>query len=162
MILKRTRHSRRRMVWLLHSVRKLDRRCTGRLRKRNNLLTVEKGGGEGGAKPTIRRRENLVLYTSFKTLFPDKKYFVVKSSKNKSFKKVIDRNLKNIKNFNFYYCGQKFAICYFFLRNLFNVLNRFRSEHKKITSCRLLSEFSQNSWKETPPLRFHCVRGFWD
>jgi hypothetical protein len=41
-------------------VRKLDRRYTGRLRKRGNLLTGEVG--------IIRRPERLVLYKSFNTL----------------------------------------------------------------------------------------------
>jgi hypothetical protein len=43
-------------------VSKLDRRQTGRLRKRDNLLT-----GEGGEGQIIRRRDSLVLYQSFNT-----------------------------------------------------------------------------------------------
>ncbi len=61
--LQRTRLSRRHMIWLLphplpSPVSKLDRRHTGRLRKRDNLLTEEGG----------RRRESLVFYKSFNTL----------------------------------------------------------------------------------------------
>jgi hypothetical protein len=49
--LKRARLSRGHMIWLLAHplpppVSKLDRRQTGRLRKRNNLLTGEGGGRE--------------------------------------------------------------------------------------------------------------------
>ncbi len=49
--------SRRRMIWLLphpppspSPVSKIDHRQTGRLRRRDNLLTWEGGGGEWGAK----------------------------------------------------------------------------------------------------------------
>jgi hypothetical protein len=59
------------MIWLLSlppppsSVSKLDQRHSGRLRKRDNLLTGEGDGVGGGAK---RRREILVLYKSFNTI----------------------------------------------------------------------------------------------
>jgi hypothetical protein len=47
-------------------VRKLDRRPTGRLRTKDNLLTRQ---GEGGGRTQIiRQRESLVLYKSFNTL----------------------------------------------------------------------------------------------
>ncbi len=57
------------VVWFgsspsLSSVSKLDRRHTGSLRKRDNLLTRE---GEGGSQ-IIRWRASLVLYKSFNTL----------------------------------------------------------------------------------------------
>jgi hypothetical protein len=52
----RTRLSRRHMVWLLPHLlpppfSKLDRRHTGRLSKRDNLLTGLGGGGEMGEEP---------------------------------------------------------------------------------------------------------------
>ncbi len=46
----KTRLSRRRMIWFLPTPVKLDRRRTGRLRKRDNLLTGEERQGGGGAK----------------------------------------------------------------------------------------------------------------
>ncbi len=47
---------------------KLDRRQTGRLRKRDNLLT---GEGEGWGRSQIMwRRESLVFYKSFTTSWP--------------------------------------------------------------------------------------------
>ncbi len=46
-------------------VRKLDRRHTGRLRKRDNSMTRERGEGMG---QIIEPQERLVLYKSFKTL----------------------------------------------------------------------------------------------
>ncbi len=61
--LQRPRFSRRRMIWLLPSP--LDRRDTGRVRKRDNLLTGE--GGRGRSLIT-RRRGSLALYKSFNTL----------------------------------------------------------------------------------------------
>jgi hypothetical protein len=69
--LERTSLFRRRIIWLLPHpitppVNKLDWRQTGRLRKRDNLLT-----GEGGRRnQIIRRSESLVLYKSFNTLWP--------------------------------------------------------------------------------------------
>jgi hypothetical protein len=47
-------------------VSKLDRRHTGRLRKRGNLL---RGGGVGEWSQIIRQRESRVLYKSFNTLW---------------------------------------------------------------------------------------------
>ncbi len=48
-------------------VSKLDRRHTGKLKKRDNLLTGE--GGEGvGEEPNHRPQESLVLYNPFNTL----------------------------------------------------------------------------------------------
>jgi hypothetical protein len=64
--LERTRLSRCRIIRLLaHSspppspVSKLDRRHTGRLRKRDNLLTREEGMGVG-EEPNIQPQESLV------------------------------------------------------------------------------------------------------
>jgi hypothetical protein len=51
---------------ILSTVRQLDRRHTGRLRKRDNLLTEEGGWVRS---QIIRRRKNLVLYKSFNTLW---------------------------------------------------------------------------------------------
>ncbi len=48
--------------------RKLDRRHTGRLRKRDNLLKGWGGGGEGAGSRIIRPQESLVLYKSFNPL----------------------------------------------------------------------------------------------
>ncbi len=48
-------------------VSKLDRRHTGRLRKRKNLLTGE-GGGRLGEEPNHTTARSLVLYKSFNTL----------------------------------------------------------------------------------------------
>ncbi len=49
---------------------KLDRRHTGRLRKRDDLLTGERGGGRVWRRSQIiPRREILVLYKSFNTLW---------------------------------------------------------------------------------------------
>jgi hypothetical protein len=45
---------------------KLDRRHIGKLRKRDNLLSLEGGGRRGGGSQIIRRREILVIYTSLK------------------------------------------------------------------------------------------------
>jgi hypothetical protein len=56
------------MIWLLlHTlgfslVNKLDRRHTGRQRKRDNLLS---GEGRNGRSLIIRRRESLVVYKSY-------------------------------------------------------------------------------------------------
>ncbi len=51
-------------------VRKLDRRRTGRLRKIDNLLTGQVGEGwRAGRIQIIRRREALVHYKSFSTLW---------------------------------------------------------------------------------------------
>jgi hypothetical protein len=56
----------RRKIWLLapfpSPVSKLERRHTGRLRKKDRLLT----GGEGSL--IIRLQESLVIYKSFNTL----------------------------------------------------------------------------------------------
>jgi hypothetical protein len=73
--LQRNGLTRCRMIWLLphqpppYPISKLDRRHTGRLRKRDNLLTGEGGGGGGGRAQVRRRRESLVLYISFKPLW---------------------------------------------------------------------------------------------
>jgi hypothetical protein len=48
-------------------VSKLDRRHTGRLRKRDHLLTGVEGGA--GRSKIIRRRESLVLHNTFHTLW---------------------------------------------------------------------------------------------
>ncbi len=50
-------------------VSKLERRHTGSLRKRDNLLTGEGGRGWGRSQ-IIRQRESLVLYKSFNILCP--------------------------------------------------------------------------------------------
>jgi hypothetical protein len=50
------------------NVGKLNLRHTGILRKRDNLLTGEWGGGGGGAK-SYDGRETLVLYKSFHTFW---------------------------------------------------------------------------------------------
>ncbi len=72
--LQRARLSRGRMNWLLaHTlppspVSKFDRRHTGRLRKRDNLLR-EEGLGRGWSKSQIiQPQESLVLYESFSIL----------------------------------------------------------------------------------------------
>jgi hypothetical protein len=56
------------MIWPLppppSPVTKLDRRHTGRLRKKDNLLTGERGGSQ-----IIRRGERLVLYNILNTLW---------------------------------------------------------------------------------------------
>jgi hypothetical protein len=56
------------MIWPLPPppslVSKLDRRHTGRLRKKDNLLT-----GERGRSQIIRRGERLVLYNILNTLW---------------------------------------------------------------------------------------------
>ncbi len=64
------------VVWFgsmpaLSPVSKLNRRHTGRLRKRDNLLTGEGGGWESGRALSriIRTEESLVLYKSFNTLW---------------------------------------------------------------------------------------------
>jgi hypothetical protein len=55
------------MIWLLPHPLPLFPRHTRRLRKRNNLLTGEGGGGERVAE--LRKKEILVFYISFKTLW---------------------------------------------------------------------------------------------
>jgi hypothetical protein len=53
-------------------VSKLYRRHTGRMRKRDNLLTGHGGGGNGWARSRIiRPQESLGVYKSFKTLWYD-------------------------------------------------------------------------------------------
>jgi hypothetical protein len=69
-----TRLSRCRVVWLLHhplslppsTVSKLERRHTGRLRKRDNLL---KGERMRDRTQIIQQQESLVIYKSFNTLW---------------------------------------------------------------------------------------------
>jgi hypothetical protein len=61
------------MIWLLayplpSYISTLDRGHTGRLRKRENLLTVERGDGSCAEKPN-HTEESLVLYKSFNTLW---------------------------------------------------------------------------------------------
>jgi hypothetical protein len=62
-----------RMIWLLahhlplSPVSKLDRRHTGSLRKKDNLLTGEEEEGGLGAE-SYDWQESLVLYLSFNTL----------------------------------------------------------------------------------------------
>jgi hypothetical protein len=51
-------------------VSKLDRRRTGILRKRDDLLTGESKGWGWARSQFIRQQESLVLYESFNTLWP--------------------------------------------------------------------------------------------
>jgi hypothetical protein len=67
--LQRSRLSSRRMIWLLSPsppppVSKLDGQHVEKMRKRDNMLM-----GEGGRSQIIGRRESLVLYKSFNTLW---------------------------------------------------------------------------------------------
>ncbi len=59
-------------------ISKLDRRHTGKVRKRENMLTGEDRGGWGRSQ-IIRWRESLVLYKLFKTLWCGR-FFCVKST----------------------------------------------------------------------------------
>jgi hypothetical protein len=61
-----------RMIWLLAPpppppVSKLDRRRTGRLRNKDELLTGE-GEGVGAGNQILRPQESLALYKSVNTL----------------------------------------------------------------------------------------------
>ncbi len=51
--LQRRRFSRSRMIWILPST--LDQRDTGRVKKRDNLLTGEGGRGSGPNHMTVRK-----------------------------------------------------------------------------------------------------------
>jgi hypothetical protein len=92
----RTRLSLRRML-CLSPVRKLDGRHTGRPKKGDNLLLGE--GEQRGGGHSRRRRESLVLYKSFSTLWVQKWVYInhlqLKTGKNKLQKllqKVSDGN----------------------------------------------------------------------
>jgi hypothetical protein len=56
-------------------ISKLDRRHTGKLRKRENIQTGENGRGWRRSQ-IIRRLESLVLYKSFKTLWCGRFFYV--------------------------------------------------------------------------------------
>ncbi len=66
MIYRENRLSRRHKIWLLphppSPVSKLDQRHTGRLAKRDNLLTGEGGGGGGEAQSTQSSNGRFLAY----------------------------------------------------------------------------------------------------
>ncbi len=68
------------MIWLLPNpspISKLDGQYTGRVRKRDNLLTGESGGGWGRGQ-ILRPRESLVFNKSLNTLWFNPNPFGVK------------------------------------------------------------------------------------